>query len=91
MITCTVCPCAMTKRPFSHDVAQFLFSGLISCVRHLSVKSIITPITDEDETLMEDESTETCLEEDCEECKKKLQVALIDTLPHPVGSGRFTR
>ena len=65
-------------------------SDLISCVRHLSVKSIVTPITDEEETLMEDEATETCLDEaDCLECKKKLQVALIDTLPHPVGSGKL--
>ena len=56
-------------------------------MRHLSVKSIVTPITDEEVTLMEDESTETYEEEDCRECKKKMQVALLDTLPHPVGLG----
>lgn len=59
-------------------------------MRHLSIKSIVIPIPDEEETYMEDEATETCQEEGCRDCKKKLQVALLDTLPHPVGSGLYT-
>ena len=65
------------------------FLGLISCVRHLSVRSIVMPVSDSEDSGMEDETTETCQEQDCQECKRKLQVALLDTLPHPVGSGMW--
>ena len=48
------------------------------------------PLTDTDEDLLvEDDSAETVHQDDCYDCKKKVQVALLDTLPSPVGSGEF--
>lgn len=76
----------MCQQGFDDCLKYLQNNGLISCVRHLSVRSIVMPVSDSEDSGMEDEATETCHEQDCQECKRKLQVALLDTLPHPVGS-----
>lgn len=64
---------------------------LISCTRHLTVKSTIVPITEEmEETTDEVDSHMGDNHEhdhDCDDCRKKKQVALIDTLPPIVAEG----
>ncbi|OWF56590.1 patatin-like phospholipase domain-containing protein 2 [Mizuhopecten yessoensis] len=90
------------------DCLRFLQrNNLISCTRHLSVRSSIVsvskvlskaastdPIDDEDELSSGDETfdeemSDLCegnheQDEECADCKKKVQVALIDTLPPSV-------
>ena len=73
------------------------FTELISCTRHLSVKSTIQPVQssyqlsamdtdqlDKGETAEEDEDPHG---ENCQECKQKVQWALTDTLPPTVAEG----
>ena len=67
-------------------------------MRHLSIRSIIKQVPVEvaerpEDSIPEvpDEEQETdCDDESCHECKKKRQVALLDKLPHVVGTGKFT-
>lgn len=100
----------MCKEGFD-DCLKFLQSNtLISCTRHLSVRSKIIssskarpraipsgPIKEEEEEsssgeeTSEDETGAECVaghvhedDEECMDCKKKVQVALIDTLPPSV-------
>lgn len=75
----------MCKQGFD-DCLNFLQkNNLISCTRHLTVKSTIVPITEEmDET--GDEVDGHLADnhhhgDNCDDCRKKKQVALIDTLP----------
>ena len=65
----------------------------MSCVRHLSIRSVITPVAITMETessdIEEEEDIEVLHEEhNCYDCKKKRQIALLDKLPHKVGSGK---
>lgn len=71
------------------------FSELLSCVRHLSIRSVITPVpvtmdTDDSTSEEEEEEEEACEEHNCYDCKKKRQTALVDKLPHQVGSGKHS-
>ncbi|XP_033731125.1 patanin-like phospholipase domain-containing protein, partial [Pecten maximus] len=88
------------------DCLKFLQrNNLISCTRHLSVRSAIVSVSkslpgaaiddhleeesSSGEETSEEEIDEVCEgnheeDEECTDCKKKVQVALIDTLPAPV-------
>lgn len=76
------------------------YTDLISCTRHLSVKSSIRPVHSscqlsamdreswegEEEPITEEEE-EDFHGENCQECKQKVQGALTDTLPPTVAEG----
>ena len=53
------------------------------------MKSVVTPLIDTDDLCMRDDESETGHPDDCVDCKKKLRVALLDTLPQPVSSCKF--
>ncbi|KAL5006657.1 hypothetical protein ScPMuIL_015463 [Solemya velum] len=88
----------MCKQGFDDCLVFLQKNNLISCTRHLSVMSTITPVLKPEKMDVvvensEGEEEDTCdaaahhhpgEDEPCEECKKKLQVALIDTLPPKV-------
>jgi hypothetical protein len=79
----------------------FIFTELISCSRHLTVKSSIVSVeessppliivsTEECDDVDEEEgSDDSCDEEDCEECKIKQKGALVDSLPPIVVEGMY--
>lgn len=76
------------------------YTDLISCTRHLSVKSSIRPVHsscqlsamdreswDGEEEPITEEEEEDPHGENCQECKQKVQGALTDTLPPTVAEG----
>lgn len=38
----------------------------------------------------EEEQNEDCDDHSCHDCKKKRQIALLDKLPHAVGTGEYS-
>ena len=84
----------MCKQGFD-DCLRFLQRNeLITCSRHLSVKSSIVSVEEsspplilvsteecDDDVDEEEGSDDSCDEEDCEECKIKQKGALVDSLP----------
>ena len=62
-------------------------------MRHLSVRSVIrkveVPIEEEAVGGVCDDTTIDCDQDACHDCKQKRHVALLDKLPHKVGSGRL--
>ena len=74
-----------------------LFSELITCSRHLTVKSSIVSVEEKSSTftLIPHDHTEVneegqdvpCDEEHCEECRQKQNGALMDSLPPIVVEG----
>ena len=78
-----------------------IFTELITCSRHLTVKSSIVSVeenspplilvsTEECEDIDEEEgSDDSCDEDDCEECKIKQKGALVDSLPPIVVEGMY--
>ncbi|XP_050409774.1 patatin-like phospholipase domain-containing protein 2 isoform X1 [Patella vulgata] len=85
----------MCRQGFDDTLVYLQQNNLISCIRHLTVRSSITT-----KSLLEDGASEDVNEsvmahhnhneEDCPECKKKLQVALLDSLPPSVVSALQT-
>ena len=80
----------------------FIFTELITCSRHLSVKSSIVSVEESSSPLIlvsteecdddvdeEEGSDDSCDEEDCEECKIKQKGALVDSLPPIVVEGMY--
>ena len=65
------------------------FPELLSCVRHLSVRSIVSRVPVESQTHLEEEQVMECDEKDCHECKQRKRLALVDKLPQAVGSGEI--
>lgn len=77
----------MCQQGFDDTLKYLQNNKLLSCVRHLSVRSVIRQVPVESETVDHDEEEkEICEEHDCYDCKKKRQVALLDKLPNKVGS-----
>lgn len=83
----------MCQQGFDDTLKYLQNNNLLSCVRHLSVRSIITPVevpVESDDSVVSDDSLteeeEVCHEHNCYDCKKTRQVALLDKLPHKVGS-----
>ncbi|KAL4225553.1 Patatin-like phospholipase domain-containing protein 2 [Mactra antiquata] len=75
----------MCQQGFDDTLKYLQNNKLLSCVRHLSIRSIITPIPVDEMDSNEDEE-DNCDEHSCYECKKKKQIALLDKLPTAVGS-----
>ncbi|XP_053384581.1 patatin-like phospholipase domain-containing protein 2 [Mercenaria mercenaria] len=80
----------MCQQGFDDTLKYLQNNKLLSCVRHLSIRSVITPVpvAMEMEAPVPEEDEEACGEGDCYDCKKKRQIALLDKLPHKVGSGK---
>ncbi|XP_067655192.1 1-acylglycerol-3-phosphate O-acyltransferase Pnpla3-like [Haliotis asinina] len=81
----------MCRQGFDDALVFLQTNNMISCTRHLSVRSCIST-TDAEEKDSETEQSEEDEEHDesddedadCEECKKKLHGALVDSLPPSV-------
>ncbi|WAR03168.1 PLPL2-like protein [Mya arenaria] len=91
-----ICPKDTTMSPTCIYLAN---TNLLSCVRHLSVRSVIrqvqVPVEDVEPEVVGAEGRTShvgeeeeggCDEHTCHDCKNKRQVALVDKLPHKVGS-----
>ncbi|XP_013421713.1 patatin-like phospholipase domain-containing protein 2 [Lingula anatina] len=83
----------MCRQGFDDALKYLQRNTLISCVRHFSIKSSISQCPPESQVSGEtsDYDSESDLDDHddhdpdtCHECKKKVQVALIDSLPLPV-------
>lgn len=82
----------------------YYFPDMISCTRHLSLKSSIVRMSESGEEVRtasesegeSDPDLDICNHDDddtgdCEECKKRVQIALVDTLPESVQDGMSFR
>ncbi|XP_013421717.1 patatin-like phospholipase domain-containing protein 2 [Lingula anatina] len=79
----------MCRQGFDDALKYLQRNALISCVRHFSIKSSISqcPAGSESTSTSDYDSESDHDDHDpdtCHECKKKVQVALLDSLPPPV-------
>ncbi|ESO97529.1 hypothetical protein LOTGIDRAFT_104376 [Lottia gigantea] len=80
----------MCRQGFDDTLVFLQQNSLISCTRHLTVRSSITTKSlTEDESMLDSLNSPSTShnnhnEDECPECKKKLQVALLDSLPPSV-------
>lgn len=72
-----------------NDFLIILFPELLSCVRHLSIRSVITQVPIVETDCKEEEDIDGYDEHSCYDCKRKKQVALVDKLPSAVGLGNY--